>query len=81
MKEEHYTDLDEVTLITYDTDIYQKVRELTSTKNYEINRLFFMVVQNLNIHYSDQLKELPKGSLERKEFIIGQIEYELTMLG
>ena len=39
-----------------------------------------MVVQNLNIHYADQLKELPKGSTERKAFIISEIETELSML-
>ena len=79
-EDEYYTDLEEVTVITYDTDLYERVRELTTSHNYEINRLFFMVVQNLNIHYADQLKELPKGSTERKAFIISEIETELSML-
>lgn len=72
------TSLEEVTKIVYDTDLYEKVRRISSAGKHQTSLLFNEIVAAINTHYQDHLKRYEAQNEERKAFLYQRIESELN---
>ena len=77
MDDEYETTLEEVTQLVFDTDVYERVKKICASQNYEINHVFFEVVHAINIHYLPFLKQYSMEG-NRREYLIERIDRELS---
>lgn len=74
--DKYHTNINEVTQLVYDTDIYEKVKRISESKNYNVSQVFSEVVYAINIHYLFHLKEYTLAG-KRNEYLIDRIAMEL----